>query len=148
MGAWILLGKPEPLILTIFVESSYSESCLAPILDFINLGLISVLRMPQMGHSNQMAWLSQTFHQSSASGDEMLEAYLGVLRNHPTASGMKAEQLITWTNNEITKDLLNAQIQPTLMENYRRFVVIRAASEDTIPFDKDGVHSFLFVCDL
>ncbi|KAN0100824.1 hypothetical protein V8E55_000808 [Tylopilus felleus] len=142
--SWDCYLVPEVLAVTHLLCSnggldSSSESCLAPILDFINLGLISVLRMPQMGHSNQMAWLSQTFHQSSASGDEMLEAYLGVLRNHPTASGMKAEQLITWTNNEITKDLLNAQIQPTLMENYRRFVVIRAASEDTIPFDKDGL---------
>ena len=118
---------------------------MGPILDFINLGLISATRMPEKGHSNQVAWLSQVFDHSSASGHELLEVYLGDLRSHPTTSGMTAEQLIKFTNDEVAKDLSNAQIQPAFMENYRRFVVIRAASEDTIPFDKDGVGFSFFV---
>lgn len=118
---------------------------MGPILDFVNLGLISATRMPEKGHSNQVAWLSQVFDHSSASGHELLEVYLGDLRSHPTTSGMTAEQLIKFTNDEVAKDLSNAQIQPAFMENYRRFVVIRAASEDTIPFDKDGVGFSFFV---
>lgn len=101
--------------------------------------------MPEKGHSTQVTWLSQVFDHSSANGHELLEAYLGVLRSHPTTLGMTPEQLITFTNEEVAKDVSNAQIQPAFMENYRRFVVIRAASEDTIPCDKDGVGLSFFV---
>lgn len=101
--------------------------------------------MPTKGHSNQAAWLSQVFNPSSASGHELLEVYLEVLGSQYITSGMTTEQLITFTNNEITKDLSNAQIQPAFMENYRRFVVIRATFEDTIPFDKDGVSLSLII---
>lgn len=101
--------------------------------------------MPEKGHSNQVAWLSQVFNHSSANGHELLETYLGNLESHPTTLGMTAEQLVTFTNNEVIKDLSNAQIQPAFMENYRRFVVIRAASENSIPFDKDGVGLSLFI---
>ncbi|KAG6381397.1 hypothetical protein JVT61DRAFT_5811 [Boletus reticuloceps] len=118
---------------------SSSESCLSPIMDLINLGLISVIKMPEKGHSNQMAWLPQILGHSNASGLELLEVYLGDLRSHSTTSDMTTEQLITFTNHEITRDLSSAQIQPAFMENYRRFVVIRAASEDTKSFDKDGL---------
>lgn len=105
--------------------------------------MISAIRMPEKGHSKQMTWLSQVFSHSGASGHELLEIYLGVLRSHPCTLGMTTEQLISFTNNEITNDLSNARIQPAIMENYRRFVVIRAASEDTIPSEKDGVGFFL-----
>ncbi|KAF8140031.1 hypothetical protein EV363DRAFT_1311469 [Boletus edulis] len=118
---------------------SSSESCLSPIMDLINLGLISVIKMPEKGHSNQMAWLPQILGHSNASGLELLEVYLGALRSQSTTSDMTPEQLITFTNHEITRDLSSAQIQPAFMENYRRFVVIRAASEDTKSFDKDGL---------
>ncbi|KAF8559316.1 hypothetical protein OG21DRAFT_1493233 [Imleria badia] len=121
------------------LESSSSESCLGPILDLIDHGLISVVRMPEKGHSNRVTWLSQVFNHANAGGHELLEVYLGALKSHPTTLGMTSEQLITFTNNEITKDLSTAQIQPAFMENYRRFVVIRASSEDTIPFNKDGL---------
>ncbi|KAI9572746.1 hypothetical protein HD554DRAFT_2285215, partial [Boletus coccyginus] len=119
--------------------STPSELCLGPILDFINLGLISVIRMPEKGYSNKVTWLSQVFDHSGTSGHELLEVYTGVLGSHPATLGMTSEQLITFTNNELAKDLSNAKIQPTFMENYRRFVIIRAASEETIPFDKDGL---------
>lgn len=147
MVTWVLLGKLEPLILSILFQLPSSESCLGPILDSIDHGLISVVRMPEKGHSNQVAWLSQVFNHSNVTGHELLEVYLGALKSHPTTLGMTAEQLITFTNDEITKDLSNAQIQPAFMKNYRRFVVIRASTEDTIPFDKDGVSlsSFVFV---
>jgi len=115
-----------------------SETCLGSILDLIDLGSISAMRMPEK--CNQLAWISQMFH-SRASRDE-LEASLEVLKSHPPTSSMTTEQLIAFTNNEISKDLLNAQIQPAFMESYRRFVVIRAASEDVIPLDKDGVSLF------
>ncbi|KAF8446174.1 hypothetical protein L210DRAFT_3474689 [Boletus edulis BED1] len=118
---------------------SSSELCLSPIMDLINLGLISVIKMPEKGHSNQMAWLPQILGHSNASGLELLEVYLGALRSQSTTSDMTPEQLITFTNHEITRDLSSAQIQPAFMENYRRFVVIRAASEDTKSFDKDGL---------
>lgn len=101
--------------------------------------------MPGKGHSSQVAWLSRVFNHPSANGHELLESYLGVLRSHLTTLGMTAEQLVTFTNNEVIKDISNAQIQPAFMENYRRFVVIRAASENSIPFDKDGVGFSLFV---
>lgn len=101
--------------------------------------------MPEKGHSNKVTWLSQVFDHSGTSGHELLEVYTGVLGSHPATLGMTSEQLITFTNNELAKDLSNAKIQPTFMENYRRFVVIRAASEETIPFDKDGVSLCLFV---
>lgn len=107
--------------------------------------MVSVIRMPEKGHSNQAVWLSQVFNHSRACGNELLETYLGVLRSHPTTSGMTTEQLITFTNDEVIKDISNAQIQPIFMENYRRFVVIRAASENSIAFGKDGVGLSLFV---
>ena len=114
-----------------------------PILDLIDHGLISVMRMPEKGKSNQLTWLSQTFHPSTVSGHELLGFHFEVFGRQ--TSGMTANQVATFTNDEITKDLLRAQVQPAFMENYRRFVVIKATSEDAIPFDKDGVSLPLFI---
>ena len=116
---------------------------MGPILNFINVGSMAVTRIPEKGHSKQATWLSQVFNPSSTSGHELLEVCLEALRSQHTNLSMTAEELKTFVKNEITKDLSNAQIQPALMENYRRFVVIRAASEDAIPFDKDGVSLFM-----
>lgn len=101
--------------------------------------------MPEKGYPNQVAWLSQVLGHSSAGVHELLEIYLGVLRSHPATLGMTTEQLITFANNEVIQDLLNAQIQPAFIENYRRFVVIRAPSEGTLPFDKNGVSLYFLV---
>lgn len=120
---------------------SDSETCLSSILDLIDLGSISIMRMPEK--CNQLAWVSQMFH-SRTSRDE-LEASLKSLKSDPPTSSMTTEQFVAFANNEISKDLSIAQIQPAYMESYRRFVVIRAASEDAIPLDKDGVSLFFLV---
>jgi hypothetical protein len=40
---------------------------------------------------------------------------------------------------EISNDLSSMQMQPAIMENYRRFVVIKAAHDNHIGWNKDGV---------
>lgn len=104
-----------------------------------------MMRMPEKNCSDQVPWLSQVLNPSNASGHKLLEVYLEALKGHCITSDMTSEQIIAFTNNEVAKDLSNAQIQLALMENYRRFVVIRAASEDAIPFDKDGVSLLLII---
>ncbi|KAG9314571.1 hypothetical protein JVU11DRAFT_5373 [Chiua virens] len=141
---WDCYVIPEVLAVTQHLlcgngDLTLSESCLGPILDFITDGLISVIRMPDEGHSSPIDWASQTFAHQDASGQELLELCFEILRGHLNILDMTTEQLITFTNDKVTRDLSNAQIQPTFMKNYRRFVVIRAASEDNIPFDKDGL---------
>ncbi|KAF9243890.1 hypothetical protein BU15DRAFT_59727 [Melanogaster broomeanus] len=106
-----------------------SSSCLDPMLDLVEAGLLCVTKMPGQGHSNHSAWLSQVFRHSVLARHEQLGVYVATLREHPTVLGMTTQQLVGYTNEEV---------QPALMDDYRRFVVIRAASEGAIPAEKDG----------
>jgi hypothetical protein len=40
---------------------------------------------------------------------------------------------------EISQDMLRMQTQPSMMENYRRFVIIKEASSEETDWNKDGV---------
>jgi hypothetical protein len=41
--------------------------------------------------------------------------------------------------SEISKDLSSMQMQPAIMENYRRFVIVKATRDDHLAWNKDGV---------
>jgi hypothetical protein len=112
---------------------------LDPILDLVEAGLVCVTKTPGQGHNNCNAWLSQVLRDSTLSTHDLLGVYISALREHPTTADMSPQQLVSFTNNEVTQDLSRAQIQPVFMDKYRRFVVIRAASEGTISAEKDGV---------
>ncbi|KIK98503.1 hypothetical protein PAXRUDRAFT_674090 [Paxillus rubicundulus Ve08.2h10] len=115
-----------------------SPSCLDPILDLVEAGLVCVIRMPGQGHKTSNAWLSQVLRDSTLSTHDLLGVYISALREHPTTAGMSPQQLVSFANNEVTQDLAKAQIQPVFMDKYRRFVVIRAASEETISAEENG----------
>ncbi|KAF9229558.1 hypothetical protein BS17DRAFT_771624 [Gyrodon lividus] len=115
-----------------------SPSYLDPILDLVEAGLVCVTKMPGQGHDNHSTWLSQVLRDSALARHELLGVYVAALKEHSTVPGMTAQQLVTFTNDEVTNDLAKVQLQPAFMDNYRRFVVIRATSEETISAEKDG----------
>lgn len=45
---------------------------------------------------------------------------------------------------EITRDLLSMQMQPAIMDKYRRFVVVKTSNDHCFEDDKDGVCLFVF----
>jgi hypothetical protein len=54
---------------------------------------------------------------------------------------VKESEWASAIETEISRDLLSMQLQPTIMDTYRRFVVIKGHKEEHIPWDRDGVRS-------
>lgn len=44
---------------------------------------------------------------------------------------------------DISKDLFYMQMQPAVMQTWRRFVVIRGVNDKHIPWNRDGVGGFI-----
>jgi hypothetical protein len=101
-------------------------------------GEVSLLRAPALhGDDPGPSWVSSQLKLFSlnASGllKECLSTFAANYSNTPVA------QLSDAMEAEISEDLLRMQTQPSIMENYRRFVVIKKTSSSQADLTKDGV---------
>ncbi|KAH7883812.1 hypothetical protein F5I97DRAFT_1596654 [Phlebopus sp. FC_14] len=125
LGAIYLLENGEDQIASpLFFE---------PILDLIDSGSIC---MGNLGNEGPL-WLSQLLKNSSLTRHQLLEECSRSLKALSTSSSTTIGQLVAMANEVLTRDLAKFQLQPVIMDNYRRFVVIRAISE-AIHAEKDG----------
>ncbi|KAG1755035.1 uncharacterized protein EDB91DRAFT_1214314 [Suillus paluster] len=121
-------GKDTPV-----PEILSMESCLLPILDLGDAGSVAVMQSPG---KDSDAWIVDTLEKQGLEVEEMLRECIqtSIARfAHCSESDVLVE-----ADREISQDLLNMELQPTFMDNYRRFVIIRAASEETRRLPEDG----------
>jgi hypothetical protein len=57
-------------------------------------------------------------------------------------TSVKESDWISTVEVEISEDMSQMQLQPAIMDAYRRCVVIKGVSDDHLPWDKDGVCEF------
>ncbi|KAG1801350.1 uncharacterized protein HD556DRAFT_869358 [Suillus plorans] len=119
--------KPVPEIMSM-------DSCLLPILDLADAGSISVTKAPTK--HNDDAWIAETLEQQLLEVEDVLrECVKSSIERFAHSS--ESDVLIE-ADREISQDLINMELQPKFMDNYRRFVVIRAASEETRSLPEGG----------
>lgn len=95
--------------------------------------------------ASKLQWISSFIKEYSLSDSELLETCTANLKAQMETSGLTVPHLPPVVNDELIKDMAKVQLQPEIMGHHRRFVIIRAASEASIPADKDGVSEFLIV---
>ncbi|KAI6134055.1 hypothetical protein EDD17DRAFT_1619414 [Pisolithus thermaeus] len=108
-------------------NNSSSSSSLDHILELIDAGQVSLIRFP--GRGSKQPWLPLAIQEHTLAGDELLKACSADSDGQMDTPGI---------NNELVQNMAKIQQQPHIMDNYRRFVIIRAPSETDIPYDKDG----------
>lgn len=105
-------------------------------------GEVSLLRAPPVhGYDPQLSWINSQLELFSLKATSLLEKCLGIFAAQYT--NIPIAQLCTTVDTEISKDLLRMQIQPSIMENYRRFVIITASTSQA-DSNKDGVSLAMF----
>ncbi|KAL4068268.1 hypothetical protein V8B97DRAFT_1974437 [Scleroderma yunnanense] len=119
------------------VESnSSSDPFLQPILELIDTGNVSLIRLPGSDMASKLQWVSSFLKEYTLSGSELLEVCTANLRTR--IGDLPIPQLQSMINDELITDMAKVQLQPQIMDHHRRFVIIRAASEVSIAADKDG----------
>lgn len=108
-------------------------------------GELSLLQSPPVGDAirNERAirdWLELQLSALQKTSGQFLEDCMRVLAGR-IQDGL--ENVDAAIEAEIAADLTSMQMQPVIMDNYRRFVVIRATSEDHIEWDQAGVRFFV-----
>ncbi|KAG1885640.1 hypothetical protein F4604DRAFT_1951840 [Suillus subluteus] len=112
--------KPVPEIMSM-------DSCLLPILDLGDAGSVSITKAPTK-HSDD-TWIVNTFEKQLLGVEDVLrECIESSMERFAQCS---ESDILVEADREISQDLINMELQPTFMDNYRRFVVIRAASDET-----------------
>lgn len=124
-------------LLAMSCSSSSSSSYLDPILELIDSGQVSLIRFPGGGGSSQL-WLPFAVKEHALAGNELLEACSAGFSGQMDMPDLPGPMLRSGINNELVQDMAKIQQQPLVMDNYRRFVIIKASSETDIPYDKDG----------
>jgi len=100
-------------------------------------GEISLLRAPGLhGDDPGPGWISSQLRLFSLDASGLLEECMRTFTAH--YSNTPIAQLPGALEAEISKDLLRMQTQPSIMENYRRFVVIKETSSKEADLNKDG----------
>jgi hypothetical protein len=103
-------------------------------------GEVSLLRAPALhGDDHEPGWIGAQLRLFSLNASGLLEECLNTFAAR--YSNTSVEQLQGVVEAEISKDLLRMQTQPSIMENYRRFVVIKGTSSREADLNKDGVRS-------
>lgn len=100
-------------------------------------GEVSLLQAPPpYGDDPRLGWVSSQLRLFSLNASGLLEECLNAFaaRYSNTSEVQLPDAIIA----EISKDLLRMQTQPSIMENYRRFVVIKATGSSEAD-NKDGV---------
>lgn len=114
------------------------DSCLLPILDLVVAGSIAVMQSPLTGED---AWLRDFINIQESEGRDLLREC--VQSSIARFAHYNEPDILVVADQEISRDLLNMELQPAFMDDYRRFVIIRAASEESrsLPESGSGVRS-------
>ncbi|KII93643.1 hypothetical protein PLICRDRAFT_35872 [Plicaturopsis crispa FD-325 SS-3] len=114
------------------------------LLRYIEDGHVSLLRAPPLTRNVALPvndpirrWISWQLRLSGLDARDLLADCVKKFVEH--YSNYTGHSLSDAFESEITKDMLHMQGQPTLMRNYRRFVVITGAGDDHILPDKEGL---------
>lgn len=119
--------KPVPEIMSM-------DSCLLPILDLADAGSVSVTKAPT--RHNDEVWIVDTFAKQLLEVEDVLRDCIE--SSIERFAHCSESDILVEADREISQDLINMELQPTFMDNYRRFVVIRAASEETRSLPEGG----------
>ncbi|KAG1757323.1 hypothetical protein EDB19DRAFT_1656858 [Suillus lakei] len=119
--------KPVPEIMSM-------DSCLLPILDLADAGSISVTKAPTSHYDD--AWIIDTLEKQMLEVEDVLRDC--IKSSMERFAHCNESDILVEADREISQDLINMELQPTFMDNYRRFVVIRAASEGTRSLPEGG----------
>lgn len=123
-------GKDKPV-----TEIMSMDSCLLPVLDLANAGNMSVTKAPTK--YNDDAWVVDTFEKQLLEVEDMLQEC--IKSSIERFANCSETDILVEADREISQDLINMELQPPFMDNYRRFVVIRAASEETRSLPEGGL---------
>ena len=108
------------------------------IITLVAEGEVSLLRAPALhGDDPGSNWIGSQLRLFSLNASGLLEECLSIFAAQ--YSNMSAAQLPGAVDGEISKDLLRMQTQPSIMENYRRFVIIKKTGSNEADLNKDGV---------
>ncbi|KAJ6519506.1 hypothetical protein C8R45DRAFT_24277 [Mycena sanguinolenta] len=139
IGMAVRLCSPEVDPLAAFMRDEFVFDRL---LKAIDDGEVSVLRAPPLGRNatrtNDPAieWLREHWINRPLSSRHLLEfclsAFSAKYSNIPQAEWASAVEA------EVSEDLNSMQMQPNIMNQYRRYVVIKAETDKHIAADKDG----------
>jgi hypothetical protein len=117
------------------------EFLLSNIVNLLADGEISLLRAPPLhGDDPGHIWVGSQLKLFLLDASGLLEECLNTFVFH--YSSTPAAQLTSAVEAEISQDLLRMQTQPSMMENYRRFVVIKEVNSKELDSNKDGVRWF------
>jgi hypothetical protein len=111
------------------------DSCLLPILDLANAGSVSVTKAPTKHHDD--SWIANTLEKQLLEVEDVLREC--IKSSMERFADCSESDILVEADREISQDLVNMELQPTFMDNYRRFVVIRAASEETRSLPEGGL---------
>lgn len=109
------------------------DSSIFPILDLVDAGSIAVMQSPLTGED---AWVKDFVNMQGLEGHALLEECIE--NSIARFSHCSDSEVLVAADNEISRDLLNMELQPAFMDDYRRFVVIRAASEESRSLPEGG----------
>ncbi|OAX44859.1 hypothetical protein K503DRAFT_795147 [Rhizopogon vinicolor AM-OR11-026] len=101
------------------------DSYLLPILDLVDAGSIAVMQSPLAGED---AWLRDFINMQGLEGQDLLQECIQSSIAH--FAHCRESDVLVAADQDISRDLLNMELQPAFMDDYRRFVVIRGASEE------------------
>jgi hypothetical protein len=108
------------------------------IITLIAEGDVSLLRAPALYEDvHESDWVSSQLKLISLNAPGLLEECLRIFT--AKYSNISMAQLADAIEIEISEDLLRMHTQPSIMENYRRFVVIKETSSRETGIHKDGV---------
>ncbi|KAI0936045.1 hypothetical protein AcV5_004288 [Taiwanofungus camphoratus] len=119
------------------------ECYLGEILSLIEQGRVSLLRAPPLtqcpkpNNDPAIEWVGWQLRLLRSDARGLLEECMR-LATEQYPNTPEAELPIA-IQQEITRDLLSMQMQPAIMDKYRRFVVVKTSNDHCFEDDKDGL---------
>jgi hypothetical protein len=113
------------------------------LLHLIESYAISITNTPPISHGNHekddrlAAWICNEIQRLDASPRELVSSCLEAFSRH--ISKIPSNDLSVTMQDYVLRDILLMQRQPILMDNYRRFIVVKSKSEVAIRWDQSGV---------
>lgn len=112
------------------------------LLNLVTEGKISLIEAPPLhGKDPARNWSSSELRSVTLNAHELLERCLASFAAR--FSNISSSQLSAAMEAEISADLLRMQTQPNLINNYRRYVIVTAASQ--VESNRDGVCSIYLI---
>ncbi|KZT74733.1 hypothetical protein DAEQUDRAFT_4099 [Daedalea quercina L-15889] len=119
------------------------EFVFSDLLELIEEGKISLLRSPPLtrcpkgGEDPAAKWTSWQTELLRMDARGLLESSIALAAEQ--YSSVQPHALPEAIQTEIVRDLMGMQMQPTLMDAYRRFVVIKGKGDKHLGEDRDGI---------